>query len=255
MATLDHSRTTSNAGENNRGIVLEVYQSLRTMILNGSLPPGAIINQKELAKELGVSRTPLREVVRMLQNEGLIVAELNQRARVATFLPLTLDAFYAQRILVEMLGVRLTIPQLQESELVALRQTLQAMEHAKDSNTWEEHHRRFHALLVSHSNGHLQTSLRNFNEKSEFYRRIYGQTVSFQRAGRVAQIEHSAILEAVEKNLPELAAQRLASHLARTALDLLTGTNSEYEPLTIQMALQIISDGSNNFAKFVLYDL
>ena len=54
---------------------------LREMILGGLLQPGVVISQVELAHTLGVSRTPLREAMRMLQEEGLIEAEPNRRAR------------------------------------------------------------------------------------------------------------------------------------------------------------------------------
>src|SRR3954454_6585784 len=46
-----------------------VHEHLRALILNGTLPPGAVLNQVELAPQLGVSRTPIREAIRMLQEE------------------------------------------------------------------------------------------------------------------------------------------------------------------------------------------
>ncbi|MFM9023283.1 MAG: GntR family transcriptional regulator, partial [Solirubrobacterales bacterium] len=56
---------------------------LRSMVLGGELPAGTPVSQASLAQELGVSRTPLREAARLLQNEGLLVGEPNQRLRVA----------------------------------------------------------------------------------------------------------------------------------------------------------------------------
>jgi len=62
------------------------------MLLNGDLPPGSPISQVKLARELGVSATPLREAMRLLQAEGLLVAEHNRRARVASIDPADIDA-------------------------------------------------------------------------------------------------------------------------------------------------------------------
>ena len=61
----------------------DVYERVRTAILDGQLAPGAVMSQVALADELGISRTPLREALRMLQSEGLVEGEPNRRVRVA----------------------------------------------------------------------------------------------------------------------------------------------------------------------------
>ena len=59
-----------------------------------------------LAAQLGISRTPLREVLRMLQEEGLVEIEPTQRTRAAGLDPQELDDVYARRILLETLACR-----------------------------------------------------------------------------------------------------------------------------------------------------
>ena len=56
-----------------------VHAYLRECILDGTLTPGTKLSQVSLARQLGISRTPLREVLRMLQEEGLVEIEPNQR--------------------------------------------------------------------------------------------------------------------------------------------------------------------------------
>ena len=229
--------------DNNRGVILQVYAQLRRMILEGVLPPGAPFKQNEVAKELGVSRTPMREAVRMLQNEGLVVAELNQRARVATIDAADLDAFYAQRILLEVLGIRLTVLGLAPSDLDELNNALAEMDRAakkEDFAAWDKAHRHYHGILVSGSGERLRATLAEFGEKSEFYRLIYTEGAGPVRAGTLAFMEHSAIVEAAKQKLPELAAQGLARHLARTALTLIARAAPEFEPVAIRTALQVV---------------
>src|SRR5690348_2858352 len=82
-----------------------LHAYLRECILDGTLTPGTKLSQVTLAEQLGVSRTPLREVLRMLQEEGLVEIEPNQRTRVATLDPQELDDVYAARIMVETLAL------------------------------------------------------------------------------------------------------------------------------------------------------
>ena len=79
-----------------RQSVPPLHAYLRSCILDGRLPPGTKLSQATLADQLGVSRTPMREVLRMLQEEGLVTSEPNQRMRVAGLDPVELDSDYRQ---------------------------------------------------------------------------------------------------------------------------------------------------------------
>src|SRR6201986_4709860 len=92
-----------------RQAIRHVHASLRECILDGTLTPGTKLSQVSLARQLGVSRTPLREVLRMLQEEGLVEIEPNQRPRVAGLDPQELDDVYASRILLETLALSMTM--------------------------------------------------------------------------------------------------------------------------------------------------
>jgi biotin operon repressor len=91
---------------------LAVHARLRQLILDGTLPPGTILSQVQLSRALGVSRTPLREALRMLQEEGLIDAEPNRRPRIKGFDSSDLESVYSIRILLETFAAELTIPTL-----------------------------------------------------------------------------------------------------------------------------------------------
>src|SRR6202042_3233207 len=74
-----------------------VHRRVREAILESELPPGETMSQVALAEELGVSRTPLREALRMLQGEGLIEARPNRRVRVAPISAAEMAHFAEQR--------------------------------------------------------------------------------------------------------------------------------------------------------------
>jgi DNA-binding GntR family transcriptional regulator len=214
-----------------------LHTRLRKMILEGVYPPGTLIPQEELARTLGVSRTPLREVLRLLQKEGLVEAGRYQRSRVAPFEPADLDNLYAGRIQLETLGITLTVPHLQQEDLDELSTLLDEMRNASGVDEWEVPHRRFHQLLVSRAGKQLCSIISNFSDQSYSYRRIRGQVEAHTKS--ISMVEHGMIMEACRAYNRELAAQQLARHLARTALSVLANLAPEYDPVAVRTALQL----------------
>jgi DNA-binding GntR family transcriptional regulator len=235
-----------NSGPDGENGVLPLYRRLRTMILDGVFPPGSMLSQVKLAESLGVSRIPLREALRMLQKEGLIEAEHNQRARVPSFEPSIVDSLYASRILLEALGIRLTVPHLDQSDVQALKRTLAELDEVAahvDLDAWEEPHRRFHRLLVLHTEDSMRQRIASLSDQCEYYRRLYYRLVSTQQPTRSAEViaaEHRAIASACTQGKADLAAYLLARHYARTALAVLGQMAPEFDPVAVRMALQIV---------------
>lgn len=239
-----------NSGPVGENAVAPLYTRLRTMILDGVFPPGSMLSQVKLAESLGVSRIPLREALRMLQKEGLIEAEHNQRARVPSFEPSIVDSLYASRILLEALGIRLTVPRIDQSDVQALKQTLAELDEAaayaaahKDLDAWEEPHRRFHGLLVIHAEDSMRQRIASYADQCEYYRRLYYRLVSMQQPTRSAEAiaaEHRSIASACTQGKASLAAYLLTRHYARTALTVLGQMAPEFDPVAVRMALQIV---------------
>jgi len=113
-----------------RQAIPHVHAYLRECILDGTLLPGTKLSQVSLAAQLGISRTPLREVLRMLQEEGLVEIEPNQRTRVAGLDPQELDDIYASRILLETLALSMTIGHFGAKARGAAKRLLTAMRRA-----------------------------------------------------------------------------------------------------------------------------
>jgi DNA-binding GntR family transcriptional regulator len=217
----------------------DVYARLRDMLLNGEIPADTIISQVKLARELGVSTTPLREAMRLLQAEGLLIAEHNRRSRVAPLDPADIDAVYASRILLESLAIRINVPLMDRDTLAALRSGLEEMVRAAaadDQAAWEPAHREFHQRLIDGAGPSLLRIIEPLVDRSDRYRRsgMFGARTPLWDVGND---EHEAILQACEARDADGAGANLARHLARSALTVLARIAPEEDPVGIRTAL------------------
>ena len=227
------------ANRKTRDMTWTVYSSLRESILNGALPPGESLSQVQLASQLGVSRGPLREAVRMLQREGLVEAEVNRRGRVSSFSIDDLEQLYAMRIVHEALAIRINVPRFTKRDMDALRGCLRRMEAlaGHDLRQWQGVDREFHFTLVAHSGDRLMRTIRELYDHADRYRWLYIKGVP--RALSIAADEHKSILDACIDGDAALAAAHLARHLARTALTVLTHHAPEHDPTTVRAAIRL----------------
>src|SRR3984885_15875951 len=129
----------------------DVYERVRNAILDGGLAPGAVMSQVALAEELGISRTPLREALRMLQGEGLVEAEPNRVARVAPMSNPGLAQLYVMRVTLESEALRLSVPRMTQDDFARLEGHMAEMAHyasIKDYRRWVVPHSQFHRALT-----------------------------------------------------------------------------------------------------------
>jgi DNA-binding GntR family transcriptional regulator len=209
------------------GGVDAVHSRVRRAILHGELPSGEEVSQVQLARDLGISRTPLREALRMLQREGLIEARPNRSVRVAGFSAEDAESLYVARITLEAVAIRISIPLMQPEDLAGLEGHLAQMDHfaaQRDYERWEVPHRAFHAALVAHSGARMTAMLAQLSDHAERYRRKY--TLEVARAWLAGVAEHRAIADACKERDPDAGAARLAEHLAHVA----TGVTGVIEP-------------------------
>ncbi|WP_371583624.1 GntR family transcriptional regulator [Streptomyces sp. NBC_01314] len=229
-----------------RRLALDVHARLRDMILKGELPPGSALLQAEMARKLGVSRTPMREAFRLLQEEGLIDARPDQRARVRGVDPEDLDGVYGARIMLETLAVNVTAKSLVAGDLERMGEALKRMRELAGQDLpdkWHAAHREFHGIATQAVGSHLQRMLASLGEHSERYIRLaqLGMPSSWARA----HADHEALLEALRLGDPDEAARVIARHLARTALNVLADIAPEYEPAATRTALGIAGNGQS----------
>ena len=224
------------------GSAVSLHEHLRRLILDGAIPNGTRISQVELAERLGVSRTPLREALRMLQAEGIVEAEHNRRAHITSLDVGDIDTVYGCRVLLEATGVLVTVPALDKPKMIELTASLEAMrKHASDPNaeTWARAHRRFHRALIPEAGREFARTLSTYFDRAERFRKVF-QSEEILGGVRLLE-EHEAILRACEGKNASRAAALVARHSARAALTLMAQMAPEHEPTLVRTALQLFS--------------
>jgi DNA-binding GntR family transcriptional regulator len=237
----------------------DVYHRLRQDILSGELEPGDILNQVHIAKRYGVSRTPVREALRMLQAENLVDAQFQYRTRVTNVTSQEVDSVYATWILMQSLGIALTVPLTTKPELAKLRQALDALSDSSPlregtQDEWENLHVGFHRLLVTHAGSIIQASIDNCWSRSERARRLHMR--SAPQSWLASEAEHRDVVVAFEKGSAAQAVHAASRQLARNALAVIAGIDPSYEPQAIRQALKLTlqptsSGGESIGASFV----
>ncbi|MDH2903315.1 MAG: GntR family transcriptional regulator [Actinomycetota bacterium] len=220
--------------------VRTVHRRLRDEILSGRFPFGAVLPQVQLAERYGVSRTPLREALRLLEEEGLIYAESNHRARVAEFRFDDLEAISAQRIMMSAVATAVSVPQLTEVDIKELRRDLELMEKARDRDaaTWKLANTHFHNTHMSHAPLLLRQDLERLSDRNALYRSVWARDSPHSDPQSV--VEHMALAHACEQRDGVMAAHTMARHQARIAIAVMAGVVPEQEPATIRAALNMV---------------
>lgn len=154
-----------------------VFETLRAAILKGDFKPGERLMEQQLAEKLGVSRTPIREAIRMLEQEGLAVTTPRKGAEVAKMTLKGMEDVLEIRSVLDDLAVRLAADRITEEQLEELRREKDRFEVATasgDVKTLAEADVRFHDIIYeATSNPKLINLLYNLREQLYRYRVEY----------------------------------------------------------------------------------
>lgn len=220
--------------------VATVHERLRTAILRGELEPGAIIPQGTLAATFEAGRTPLREALRMLQREGLVISETNRPVRIAPLSREDFEEVYIMRIALEAVAIHITVPTLTSSDFADLEGFLAQMNHyqgAGDQAGFRGPHRAFHHRLIAGSGSRVSRQIDELADHSERYRLRFGDAMGWQQY----RGEHREILDAAAAGDAESAAQQLAAHYARIAALVFKVLDPEHDPDRLRCAIEAVA--------------
>lgn len=192
----------------------QVYAHLRAGILDNTYPPGSPLPEEALAASLKVSRVPVREALRRLSAEGLVIIRPRQGATVTELTSKQFLDAYQVREALEVLAVRLAVPRLTPDDLDqldALQQAMLLAADADDAVAFFAVNAEFHGFLVDRAgNGDLKAMYESLIDRMRRYR-----TSSLDlRGGMATSIdEHAAILVAIHEGSTDEAAYLIAQHI------------------------------------------
>lgn len=224
-------------------LMVDAYDRIKNAILRGTFSPGARLSQVKIAERLGLSRTPVREALRLIERDGLIYSQPGRQVIISSTSMADLDELYALRIKLDSTTVRLCVPNLKDADLEEMRLCLDQMKSnssAEDFEKFDVAHRDFHMIAIrSAGPRHVQYSAQ-LNEHAERYRRLYiVQASSYEQSKN----EHEAIFEACEARNGDLVSTLLAEHYARIALTIIAQIEPQFEPHLVRSAVKIALKG------------
>jgi len=212
----------SNAMTNRESVLAR----LRSEIYGGSRAPGSRLVQTELAREYGVSATPVREAMRDLVNEGLITATAHRAARVRELDPAEAVDINDLRLVLEPYAARQAAERISPAELAELEE-LHARMPGSEGSVWVELNHRFHMIIIAATrNPTLIGVLTNLRNVSRFYFEAALRADGGDYAKR--DREHQRIIAALRRRDAEEVEAIMATHFSssvelRRRLTLLEG--------------------------------
>ena len=193
-----------------------VRDTLRRAILSGVLRGGTRLVQAEIAAQLNVSTTPVREALRDLAADGLIRFDPHRGGIVPELDRSEVREIYEIRELLEPYAIRRAAQRISEQELAEAEALQEAMEREADPGAWAELNWRFHGLLLRAAGSQrLQAIVKSVQDAAALY--VAHSLKLYPMRIEQANAEHRSLLAALRRRDPEAAADVVLRHLEGTA--------------------------------------
>ena len=207
-----------------------VFNTLRQAILRGELKPGERLMEIALANRLGVSRTPVREAIRMLELEGLVIMIPRRGAQVAQITEQDLNDVLEVRLGLEELAVRFACERITDEEIKALGLAVKEFEKKMSNNELSaqaEADVKFHEIIYGAThNQRLVQIINNIREQMYRYRIEYLKDVESRKT---LVKEHYEICDALKRRDAESAVEKMCIHIRNQQEAILRSLEHEQE--------------------------
>ncbi len=204
-----------------------VFHTLRQAILKGEMEPGERLMEIQLAKKLGVSRTPIREAIRKLELEGLVIMIPRKGAEVAGITEKALRDVLEVRRSLEELAIELAVARMKDEDIRALETARIEFKEALNSSDMiriAQADEKFHDVIYAGTyNDRLVQILNNLRDQIYRYRLEYIKDVGKRQ---LILIEHENILNAVKTRNLELGKRAMREHIDNQEITISRKLNS-----------------------------
>jgi len=191
------------------------YEALKERIAAGDVGPGAWLREYTLATSLGLSRTPIREALRLLAAEGLVELVHNRGARVVSWTAEDIDEAYRLRALIEGYGAGLAARHADQDCVAELRVLQDRYERALDEHVQSDSAAQcnddFHAAVLAASRSPRLSTLVASVSSAPLVRRVLRSYDDDDRWRSV--MAHRDVITAIQNADEELAASAMSSHI------------------------------------------
>jgi len=192
-----------------------VYKSLKKSMLNGDLKPGQKLSQDWLAKQMKVSRMPIREAIERLKMEGLVESIPYKESRVVKFSHKDIEEMYSVRAILEAYSARLATSKIKEKDLKVLKMISKEMQEVLDKKKYKQLpilNKKFHLTIYNRSgNRRLYKTIKDLWDgfpKDYFW--------NFPERAKNSIIEHEKIIRAIDSRDEKLMEQTMVQHIENT---------------------------------------
>lgn len=194
-----------------------VREALRRAIRRGALPGGTQLTQAHLARELGVSITPVREALRDLATEGLVHFDAWKTVTVHRVTEVELAEVYELRAVLESLAIRRACDRITDADVDGLRVLARNMRAEQDPEAWLNRNEEFHEKIAQISgSARLAKQLESLRGVVSLY---VGLSIATEPSVRkISDAEHDALLKALKNRDVETATRISHHHMDRTAV-------------------------------------
>jgi len=209
---MDISKLATSVLQQQRSTAGLVADGIRLAILRGHLAPGQILKQEELGKQFGLSRVPVREALRQLEAEGLVVSYPHRGTVVASLSPEDIAEVFLIRTTLETRALQLAVPKMTESDFLKAETVLDQTDEDPNPAHSAERNWAFHeALYLPAGMPRLLNIIKTLHHHALPYHLVGFVAVDFKKE---SQDGHRKILAACRKRDAEEAAAALRKHLS-----------------------------------------
>ncbi|WP_028308653.1 GntR family transcriptional regulator [Desulfitibacter alkalitolerans] len=213
----------------NRSLLAEqVYNTIKSAILNGQIPSGERLKEVEVSKKLGVSRTPVREALYKLRKEGLLTNLAGGGVKVSQISTEEINKVFELRILLETYAVEKAVHNFTEEDIKKMEEILienELLIERKNYKKIVELNTQFHDVIINASNNDkLFDILIGLRDYLALYRSI---SLSSMEGAKESFEAHKRIFENIKRKDNEAICQSMKEHLEEARRTILSRVSSK----------------------------